>query len=137
MRKSLWYAHVYMLLSIVVPVIGVLNPVFVYFFGAASIPEAFLYAVGSDRQIGAILCWVWMVVGAAALIGLYILSVFKKKNSFITVFIAADIAVSILFRVLLLCRGMSLDSVLIWGLMCRMVYFLGGFINKKDRRGDE
>ena len=127
MRSSndkLLYARVYMILSVLVPIIGFYIPNIWYFLGAASITESFLYAVGSTYQFAKILCLSWTIIAPILLIWFYVLFILKNKQKPFKVFMVLDLIVSALIRVLLVYRKMDVSSILIWGFVCRVLYFV-------------
>lgn len=123
-NDKLLCAHIYMILSFLIPIIGLFIPNIWYYFGAASVTESFLYAVGSTHQVAKNICLSWTIFAPILLIWFYILLIVKNKQKPFKVFMVLDLIVSVLLRILLVCRGMDVASVLIWGFVCRLLYFV-------------
>lgn len=99
---------------------------------ASSITEAFIYAVVRGYLIEIGLCLGYTLVAPILLFYFYVLFVVQKRAIFLKIFMVTDIAVSLLFRVLLICSGMELFGDLIFGFTLRVLYFVCGFYKYKS-----
>ena len=129
LRDKPAYLHFYFFLVVAVMVLGIK---FESMWCASSITEAFLYAVGRGHLIVSGLCLGYTLVAPILLFYFYVLFVVQKRAIFLKIFMVTDIAVSLLFRVLLVCRGMELFEDLILGFTLRVLYFVCGFYKFKS-----
>ena len=123
------YLHLFFFFVIAVVLLGCYMP---GLWCASSVTEAFLYAVGSEHPTVGGLCLGYAIVAPVLLVFFYVLFVVQKRAVFLKIFMVTDIAVSLLFRVMLVCRGMELFDDLIVGFALRVLYFVCGFYKFKS-----
>ena len=128
LRDKPAYLHFYFFLVVAVIVLGIK---FEGMWYASSITEAFIYAVVRGHLIVIGLCLGYTLVAPILLFYFYVLFVVQKRAIFLKIFMVTDIAVSLLFRVLLICSGMELFGDLILGFGLRVLYFVCGFYKYK------
>ena len=129
LRDKPEYLHFYFFLVVAVMVLGIQLEGMWY---TSSITEAFLYAVGSEHPTVGRLCLGYAIVAPVLLVFFYVLFAVQKRAICLKIFMLTDIAVSLLFRVLLVCRGMELVDDLILGFTLRVLYFVCGFYKFKS-----
>ena len=123
------YFHLFFFFVLAVVLLGCYMP---GLWCASSVTEAFLYAVGRGHLIVSGLCLGYTLVAPILLFYFYVLFVVQKRAVFLKIFMVTDIAVSLLFRVMLVCRGMELFDDLIVGFALRVLYFVCGFYKFKS-----
>lgn len=125
-KTDFFWIHAYMLFTVAAFVLFMINAnEVVYFVGASSIVQAFLFGIAAEHGLFSVLGMLWTLVCSVGLIWFYLLAVIKKKTRPFFVLTALDLLISLFLGIWCLVRWESArDLMVILGFAVRLLYYL-------------